>query len=152
MVIVVIQRHCNTWNIWQTCYWRSLFFVSVFCAYLCCPGDILSLYLLEYFYATVGHEWKAPLSFQVGKPKLWMRNWETVGKWVTVLCHSCTHFITPDTSCAVLTVQRRKPVLTLVTFSFSSRAAEILKCFHNVSIVIFFVCFCFQRKYPNEAV
>lgn len=128
--------------------WRSLFFVSVFCAYLCCPGDILSLYLLKYFCASVGIEWKAPpLSFQVGKNKLWMRNWERVGKLVTVLCHSCTRFITPDTSWAVLTVQSRIPILSLISFSFHSRAAGILllKCVHGLFLFVFPFVF-FQMK------
>lgn len=91
----------------------------------------------------VENEWKAPLSFQEGKSKLWMRNRERLGKWATVLCHSYTHFITPDMSWAVLKSSKEKTSLTLVSFSFSSRAAIILECFSGMA---FFCLFLLSKK------
>lgn len=56
-----------------------------------------------------------------------------------MLCHSYTPFFTPVTNCAILTVPKRKAVLTLISFSSVSRVAEILKCFSNIHLGFFFV-------------
>lgn len=40
---------------------------------------------------------------------------------------------------AILTVPKRKAVLTLISFSSVSRVAEILKCFSNIHLGFFFV-------------
>lgn len=78
--------------------------------------------------------------------------WEIGRDWVTEsLCFVTVALILSHLTQAeqYLRVQSRKPVLTLVSFSFGSRAAIILECFSGMT---FFVCFCFQRKYPNGSV
>lgn len=69
-------------------------------------------------------------------------NSERMGKWGSVLCHSYITFFTPITNWAILTTPKRKPVLTLISFSSVSRSAEILKCFSNIHLGFFCCCYC----------
>lgn len=67
----------------------------------------------------VANEWKVVSPFLWRETKLWMRNQERMGKWVTVLCHCDVHFIIPHMARAALIVQRRKEAfLQRLSFSF----------------------------------
>lgn len=72
--------------------------------------------------------------------------WEIERDWVSEsLCFVTVALILSHLTQAeqYLRVQRRKPVLTLVSFSFGSRAAIILECFSGMA---FFCLFLLSKK------
>lgn len=55
----------------------------------------------------VANEWRVVSPFLRRETKLWMRNQERMGEWVTVLC-PCSTYFAPQAARTVLIVQREK--------------------------------------------
>lgn len=117
LVFVIPEWHGDLWSVKSSCLWRILAFTSVFPVFISvalvthCPckpwnGSV----------SLVANEWKVFSPFLRRETKLWMRNRDRMGKWVTVLCHCGTYFITPHKGRPVL---QFKGEGSLVRFSFT---------------------------------